>query len=375
MRESDLSIYDLSPRDKKYNTRFSRNVCEIIDVMPKKIRVEKFRDGDTDIVINDSVRDQEIFVFQNYIEPIGERKYELELFLDAVTFGGNNRGHITVVLPYAFGSRGERRTRSRQASQSLVFAKSLKTFKVDTLLTGAIHAESVGIAYNAQDIFFEHLEFETVAANYIMREYCDAGRVAITSPDVGGLKRVRKLDKIINDPKVREMEGCNLETITISADKVREKANEIKSSNILDSVEGYDVIIVDDIGDTLGTLINAAKNCKVQGAKSVKALLYHPVLGKGYGSKLDYAFEEGILDELVLGNTIPLKEYAFRHEKVKIIPFEPLFAQAIKSISGNRSMSPLYDYNDTMKHYARSRMIYKHDPKYVRIEPIKRDLE
>jgi len=372
----ELAIYDLSPsvegftKEHNPNTKFSRNICSILDVAPSEIDIAKFKDGERDPNIRDSVRGKKIFAFQSYIEPIGERKYELELFLDAVGPGGGNKEGVVVVFPYCFGSRGERRTRPRQAAPTLVFAKSLGAFKGDTLLTGGVHADSIALVYNARDVYVEPLEFETVVANYIIRNYKDNKHVALMSPDDGGLKRVRRIEKVIKNPDVREMEGVTLDVITRSAEKIRVKGDEIDSLNLLGSVEGYDVIIVDDVADTLSTLYTAAKNCKDGGAKSIKALMYHATLGDGYETNMKKLFDEGLIDELILGNTVPIKDFAKNHPKVKVLPFEPLFAEAIKRIYENRSMSELYNYAGVIKIYNKARLLFKRDPKYVKIESI-----
>lgn len=371
-----LAIYDLTPLaegfpiDHNPNNKFVRNVCQILEKSLSPIDIVKFKDGERDPRIKDSVRGKKIFVFQSYIEPIGERKYELELFLDAVTFGGCNKEGVVVVWPYAFGQRGERRTMPRQAAPTLVFAKSLGSFNADTLLTGGIHTETVELAYNACDIYFEHLTFEPVAANYILRNYKDAGRVGVLSPDAGGLKRVQKIEKIINSELVRNMEGVSLDVITRSADKIRTDGDVIGRSDLLDSVAGLDVLIVDDIADTLGTLKNAAENCRKGGAKTVKALCYHAALGKGYEDNMRAMLEGNIVDEIILGNTVPIKDYAKNHPKVKLLPFEPLFAEAIKNIYNDSSMSALHRYDGAMNIYNKARLLYKRDSKYVKIESI-----
>jgi ribose-phosphate pyrophosphokinase len=374
----ELAVYDLSPlpeginADKNPNTKFSRNVCEILGMNPSAVKIDEFKDGERDPVIPDSVRKKKIFVFQSYIKPYGERKYELELFLDAVGMGGGNKEGVIVVWPYAFGSRGERRTRSRKAAPTLVWAKALGSYKVDTLLTGGIHSENVGTTYNMAGVYFEHLEFEIVASNYILRNYHQNGSVAVLSPDKGGIKRIRRIEKILTSEEVKTLEEVNIDNVMIgSADKIREKDDEIEGSNLLDSVSGYDVLIVDDIGDTLGSLYDAAKNCRTNGAKSVRALLYHATLGEGYEKNMKRIFDEKLVDEIVFGNTVPIKDFARDHPNVKILPFEPLFAEAIKRIHENRSMSELFTYGGIMDVYDRARHLYKGDQKYVKIESIK----
>ena len=374
----ELAIYDLSPlpegvdSNKNPNTKFSRNVCEILDMEPSEAVIEEFKDGERDPVIPDSVRKKKIFVFHSYIKPLGERKYELELFLDAVGMGGGNKEGVVVVWPYAFGSRGERRTRSRKAAPTLVWAKALGSYAVDTLLTGGIHSENVGTTYNGEGVSFEHLAFEIVAANYILRNYREKGSVAVVSPDAGGLKRVRKIEKILTSEEVKKLEETSLDSLMIgSADKIREKDDEIKGSNLLDSVSGCDVLIVDDVGDTLGSLYDAAKNCKTNGAKSVRALLYHATLGKGYEKNMKKIFKEKLVDEIILGNTVPIKDFARNNPQVKILPFEPLYAEAVKRIHENRSMSELFTYEGITKVYDRARPLFKGDQKYVKIGRVK----
>ncbi|MBW2977876.1 ribose-phosphate diphosphokinase [Candidatus Woesearchaeota archaeon] len=395
----ELAVYDLSPlpegaipeglsreeEEKRRaellatnpNTKFSRNICKILGIKPSEVDIKKFKDGETDPEIKESVRNKKIFVFQSYIDPLGERKYELELFLDGVIWGGSHKNGPVVVFPYAFGARGERRTEPRKAAPTLVWARSLGVFGAETLLTGAIHAESVEMVYNACGVYFEDLEFRAVAANYILRNYQDKERVAVLSPDEGGAKRVRKIENFLNydgEGKVRDIEGLEDLTLNIksgSADKIRKKDDEVESADLSISVDGYDVIIIDDIGDTLGTLETAATNCRNGGAKSVRAFLFHPSLGKGYEEKMKEMFDKGIVDEIILGNTVPIKDYARNHPQVKVLPLEPLYAEAITRIHHNLSISELHTYEGVMEIYDKARHLFKGDPKYVKIGRIK----
>ena len=182
----DLIIFDVSPKEHQ---GFSKKVCEILGVKLGDCEVKKFKDGESDIEINDSVRGKNVFVFQSYVPPIGERKYELELFMDAAGVGGcANR--INVVMPYLFGQRGERQTRARQPVPAGVVAKDLMG-QASSVLTIDVHTKGIQTVYNVLGIRFEHLEFSYVATNIIMQRLKENTDVVIGTVDVGGAKRAK----------------------------------------------------------------------------------------------------------------------------------------------------------------------------------------
>lgn len=354
-----LKVFDISDSN---NILLSRDVCKILSEEPGKIKVEEFADGDKDVCIEESLRGRDIFVFQSYVKPIGERLYELELFLDASKQGGYAQ-RVNVVLPFLFGSRGERRVRARQAIPSLIVARNIKYNGGDSILTTGMHAASLGTIYNAVGLDFENLDLEYVAANFIINQY-KGKEIAIVSPDVGGAKRVKKLASIIE-------KNSQTKINMVIGDKEREKANIIKKLELIGDTKDLDAIILDDIADTLGTAKATAEACKEQGAKSVRALLYHAVLGEGYENVLERALNKHFVDEFVFFDTIPLKDYAKQEKRVRLIPSAPFLAEAIKRININKSVSGMHEYKQIKESYRKANSIpglsYSNNDKYVRI--------
>jgi len=339
-----LAIFDISP---SVGRSFAQNVCNILGVPLQQINVDKFRDGETDIKITESVRGKDVYVFQSYIPPLGERLYELQNFLDAVTSGGS-ASRVTVVFPYTFGSRGERRTKARQPIPTLVVARALKENGAKKVLTVGIHTTTIGSTYNAVGIEFEHLEFEHLAANYILNTA--EGNVVIAAPDVGAASRIRRIRKIIMEEIPAHIRrGINL-TLAI-ADKYRPAENVAEIWDVVGDVKDKIVYIVDDIGDTLGTLKEAAKAYRKKGAKKIYVIINHPVLSPGSEQNLTEILANGIVDEIVFGNTIPLKEFVKNNPKIKIIPIEPFVAEAIRRLHADRSISGLHKYEEIVRAY------------------------
>jgi ribose-phosphate pyrophosphokinase len=378
-KDLELAIYDISPVGEGHtfedspNTKFSRNVLAILGKEAKfyPSPIVPFNDGGCEPDIKDSVRGKKIFVFQSHVGSVLERVGETVLFTDAVIYGGNRNG-IVAVWPHCFGSRGDRRDGPRKTCHSLVFANMLAPNDkkgIETLLTGGIHSDGVGAIYNGQSIQFECLEFEAIAANYILRTYEKSGTVALVGPDAGSGKRLNKVEKIVNEAKGNE--GIGLNVLTYTADKIRTSPTANKTSSLLGDVGNLDIMLLDDIGNTMGSIRDAAENCRKGGAKSVRALLYHGTLGEGYEKKMSELLDADLVDELVIGNTIPLKKYAKEHPKVRILPFEPLFAEAIRRIYDDRPMSELFTYNGAMEIYDKARHLFKGDPKYIKIGHIK----
>lgn len=341
----ELVIFDVSPQD---NRNFSRNVCEILGTNLGDCEVIKFKDKDTDIRVNNSVRGKDVFVFQSYTPPIGERKYELELFLDAVGPGGWAQ-RVTVVMPFLFGSRGERRTRARQAIPAGIVAKDLMNQSAG-VLTVDVHAKAIETVYNVLGIRFENLEFEYLVANIVIQGLERGEDISIVTADLGGTKRGYNLRNII----AREYEERGEEMILPMsfANKYRSKVNESEIIGISGDVRDKDIYLIDDIGDTLGTVVGATRAYKDSGARSIKVFLCHPVLSEGSEENLSRLFEEELVDKLYFGNTIPLKPFVKNYDKINIIPLEPFVAEAIRRIHENISISQLRKYRDIMKIYG-----------------------
>jgi len=339
-----LLVFDASPEGSQ---EFSKNVCKFLNINLSPCKIEKFKDGETNIIIDESVRGADVFVFQSYTPPIGERKYELELLLDAIIHGGGaNRVHV--IFPFLFGSRGERRTRARQPIPTLVFARSMKGRGVQGIVTIDVHTTVIGSIYNALQLNFENLQFEFIAANLLISKGVDSiQNVVLGSADIGGAKRLKKVRDIIAD------EVGTLLPVAF-ADKYRPEPNVAEIGTIIGDVKGKIIYLIDDIGDTLGSVYSAAKAYKEHGAEKIYAIICHPVLGEGADINLNRIFEEDLVEEFYFGNTMPLKSYAKNNPKIKTISLEPFIGEAIRRIHHDISISGLHKYKTIIKTYQHS---------------------
>ncbi|MBI4919485.1 ribose-phosphate diphosphokinase [archaeon] len=341
----ELAIFDVSPKEHQ---DFSKNVCKILDIKLGNCEVKKFDDGETDIEINDSVRGKNVFVFQSYVPPIGERKYELEQFLDAAGAGGcANR--MNVIMPYLFGQRGDRQTRARQPVPAGIVAKDLMN-QANSALCVDVHNKGIQTFYNLLGIRFEHLEFSYLVASLLIERLKTDDNVFIGTADGGGVKRARSLRDIVAHEYERN--GKQMILPLAVADKHRPAANVAEIHAIIGDVKGKDGFIIDDIGDSLGTLKNAARAYKKEGVNKLVALLCHPVLSHKAEQNLKEIFDENLFDAIYFGNTVPLKPFVKDFDKIKIIPLEPFVAEAIRRIHLDISISGLHEYEKIMTVYG-----------------------
>lgn len=341
----ELAIFDVSPKEHQ---EFSKNVCKLLDINLGNCEVKKFDDGETDIDIVDSVRGKNVFVFQSYIPPIGERKYELEQFMDAAGAGGcANR--INVVMPYLFGQRGDRQTRARQPVPAGIVAKDLQN-QAASVLCVDVHNKGIQTFYNLLGIRFEHLEFSYLATSLLIERLKEDDNVFLGTADIGGIKRARSSRDIIAHEYERN--GQQMILPLAIADKHRPKANVAEIHAIIGDVKGKDGFIIDDIGDSLGTLKDAGRAYKEAGVNKLVALLCHPVLSRKAEQNLKEIFDKKLFDTIYLGNTVPLKPFVKDFDKIKIIPLEPLVAEAIRRIHLDISISGLHEYEKIMQVYG-----------------------
>jgi len=336
-----IAIVDVSP-DKG----FSSKIAKLVGVEPHSTEVAKFKDGETNIKIAQSVRGRDVYIFQSYVPPIGERLYELLNGISATQSGGD-ASRITTVMPYCFGMRGERATGPRESTQAVVVAKALSAVGANKALVVGLHSEAVQSIFLAAGIKVEPLTFEQLAANYIINTSKEHNyqHVVLASPDVGGAKRIRRLRDIVAE------QYPQLHTDIAIGDKQRKQPDKPEIVDIVGDVKGSVVFLYDDIGDTLGTLKGIVHAIKSRHAQSIYLVNIHPVLGQGYEKNLDVLCNERFVKEIVFGNTIPIKEEALECPKLRIIPLEPFVAEAIKRINADRSMSELHNYEEIMKIY------------------------
>ncbi len=278
------------------------------------VTVKRFSDGEMQPVINQSVRGSYVFFIQSTHAP-SDNLMELLLLIDAARRASAD--YITAVIPYFGYARQDRKDKPRVPISAKLIAELLQAAGCNRIMTMDLHADQIQGFF---DIPVDHLKSEAVYIPYLQEQNLD--NVIFASPDVGGVKRARTYAKYFG----RELVIC---------DKYRKKANEVAGMTVIGEVKGADVILVDDLVDTAGTLCKAAEAIMAKGAKSVRAMCTHPVLSGNARENV----KKSKLSELIVCDTIPgVKE----SKKIKVLSTSKLFARAIRNTHEHRSISALF---------------------------------
>lgn len=278
------------------------------------ITFQRFSDGEMQPIINESVRGAYVFLIQSTFAP-GDNIMELLLMIDAAKRA--SAGYITAVLPYYGYARQDRKDKPRVPISAKLVANLIQAAGAHRLMTMDLHADQLQGFF---DIPVDHLRSEAIFMPYLQKQ--DLTNVIFASPDVGGVKRARAYAKFFE----RDLVIC---------DKQRKRANEVAGITVIGEVKDADVILVDDLIDTAGTLCKAADALMEKGAKSVRAMCTHPVLsGKAYEN-----IENSNILEMIVCDTIPLKQTS---SKIKVLSTAKLFAKAIRNTHEHRSISALF---------------------------------
>lgn len=278
------------------------------------ITVMRFSDGEMQPIINESVRGAYVFLIQSTFAP-AENLLELLLMIDAAKRASS--GYITAVIPFYGYARQDRKDKPRVPISAKLIANLLEAAGANRIMTMDFHADQIQGFF---DIPVDHLKSEAIYIPYLKQ--IDLSNVIFASPDVGGVKRARNYAKYF----ARDLVIC---------DKHRKRANEVAGMTLIGDVTGADVILVDDIVDTAGTLCRAANLIIEKGARSVRALCTHAVLsGSAYEN-----IQNSKMDQIIVSDTIPLKRQS---SKIKVLSAGKLFARAIRNTHEHRSISALF---------------------------------
>lgn len=278
------------------------------------IELQKFSDGEMAPYFNESVRGANVFLIQSTMAP-SDNLLELCLMIDAAKRASAYKA--IAVIPYFGYARQDRKDKPRIAIGAKMVANILTAAGADRVMTLDLHAGQIQGFF---DIPVDHLNGSALFVPYLRSLNLD--NMLFASPDVGGVKRTRSFAQHFNS-----------EMVVI--DKQRKKANEIAEMTIIGNVEGKNVVLVDDLVDTGGTLCKAAKIIMEKGAKSVRAVCTHPVLsGKAYEN-----INNSVLEELVVSDSIPLKQQS---DKIRVLTVAELFAKAINNVTTDGSISQLF---------------------------------
>lgn len=302
------------------NPRLAQAIADQLRLQLGAAHVNSFSDGEVQVEIMENVRGKDVFVVQPTCAPTNDNLMELLVMIDALRRSSAYR--ITAVIPYFGYARQDRRPRSaRVPITAKVVATMIGTVKADRVLTVDLHADQIQGFF---DIPVDNVYASPILLGDVWRQkYQD---IVVVSPDVGGVVRARALAK--------RMDDADLAII----DKRRPRPNEARVMNIIGEVEGRTCVLVDDLVDTAGTLCLAAMALKEQGAERVVAYCTHPVLS---GSAVQN-IQASELDELVVTDTIPLREDAQNCDKIRQLSVAEMLAETMRRISNEESVSSLY---------------------------------
>ena len=297
----------------------SKKVSDYLSVPLGTASVGRFSDGEIAVEIVENVRGQDVFVLQSTCAPTNDNLMELVVMCDALRRASASR--ITAVVPYFGYARQDRRPRSaRVPITAKVVADIMVGVGIDRVLTVDLHADQIQGFF---DVAVDNIYATPVMLNDIQRNQ-PKGTVVV-SPDIGGVVRARAMAKLLDS---------DLAII----DKRRPAANQAEVMNIIGEVSGRTCLIVDDIVDTAGTLCNAAKALKEQGAKAVVAYCTHAVLS---GRALDN-LKDSALDELVVTDSIPIPSAIMKTGRVRVITIAALLGEALRRVSNEESISAMF---------------------------------
>ncbi|MHB8061532.1 MAG: ribose-phosphate diphosphokinase [Ruminiclostridium sp.] len=301
------------------NRALVNEIAEKIGIPVGIASVGGFSDGETAVNIGEVVRGSDVFIIQSTCQPVNDNLMELLVMIDAIKRA--SAGRITAVIPYFGYARQDRKARARDPISAKLVANLLTTAGADRILSMDLHAPQIQGFF---DIPVDHLLGLPIIAEYLKEKFAGQDDLVIVSPDVGSVTRSRK---------VAERLECPLAII----DKRRPKANVSEVMNIIGDIRNKKVVLVDDLIDTGGTIVNGANALIEAGAKEVYACCTHAVLSGPAIAKI----QESAIKEMVVLNTIPLSKEK-RIDKIKSLSVAGVFAEAIERIYGDISISTLF---------------------------------
>ncbi len=300
------------------NPALAKEICDYLGLPLGEAFVGRFNNGEVQIMIDESVRGKDVFIIQPTSYPVNDNLMELMVMADALKRASAR--HITAVVPYYGYARQDRKTRGREPITAKLVANLMQTSGITRLVTIDLHAGQIQGFF---DVPVDHLYGASILAKYINEK--DLEDVIVVSPDLGGVTRARDLADRIGAP------------IAI-IEKKRPEPGVAKVMNLIGDVKGKNCIIVDDIVDTAGSLVEGAKALKEFGAKSVMAAVTHAVLTDPASERI----ANSNIKELIVTNTMPLPENC-KLDNVTQLSVAPLLGEAIMRIFHEVSVSNLFD--------------------------------
>ena len=301
------------------NPDLAKEIADILGVPVGDAEVGIFSDGEISVNINETVRGADVFVVQSTCEPVNDNLMELLILIDA--FKRASAGRITAVIPYYGYARQDRKAKARDPITAKLVANLITSAGADRVLTMDLHASQIQGYF---DIPLDHLLGVPILSKYFQEMNFNEEEIVVVSPDLGSVTRARKVADRLHAP------------IAI-IDKRRPKANVCEVMNVIGDIKDKTVILVDDMIDTAGTITNGANALMDLGAKEVYACCTHAVLSGPAVERI----QKSAIKELVTLNTVRISEEK-RLDKIKVLSVAPIFAEAIKRIYEDMSVSKLF---------------------------------
>ena len=297
----------------------AEEIAKILGLSVGNAKVGTFSDGEISVDINETVRGTDVFIVQSTGSPVNNNLMELLIMIDA--FKRASAGRITAVIPYYGYARQDRKAKSRDPITAKLVANLITAAGADRVLTMDLHAAQIQGYF---DIPVDHLLGQNILADYFNKMHLED--LTVVSPDLGSVTRSRKF--------ANQLDG---DVPLAIIDKRRPKANVSEVMNLIGDVEGRNIIMLDDMIDTAGTITNAANALKKFGAKDIYACCTHAVLS---GPAIE-RIKESSITKLIVLDTIKLPEEK-KLDNIEVLTVADLFANAIKKIFNNESISILF---------------------------------
>lgn len=298
------------------NVTLAQEICEFAEIPLGLATVKQFPDGEHFVKIDENIRGCDVFICQSTCFPANDNIMELLIMIDAARRASASR--ITAVIPFFGYARQDRKDKPRVAITSKLVANMLVAAGANRVLAMDLHAQQIQGFF---DIPVDHLFAAPVFYQYLEKNI-DTSNLTVCSPDVGGVKMTAAY---------ADMLGCPLAMVA----KRRIDAHTVEVLNLVGEVDGRDILLIDDLTESAGTLESAAKILKENGAKSVRAAVTHGVLtDKGYER-----LQNGVIDELICTNSVKVEQ---RGANIKVLSVASLLGEAIKRIHNNESVTSLF---------------------------------
>ena len=315
-------MYELDDNLKLFggtaNVDLTKEVCDYLEIIPAKMLNKTFSDGEIRVEIDENVRGRDTFILQSTCSPVNDNLMQLLIVTDALKRASARS--ITAVIPYYGYARQDRKVKPRVPISAKLVADLITVSGVDRVISIDLHVGQIQGYFN---IPVDNLFAAPILLNYIRKHF--DGNLSIISPDAGGVERARAFAKRLN---------ASLAII----DKRREEPNIAVAMNIIGDIRGKTAIILDDMVDTGGTLVQSAEALMKNGAAGVYACCTHPVLSGDAPKKI----EASPIETLLTTNTVPLNKKAAACSKIKVVSVAEILAEAIKRVYFSKSVSSLF---------------------------------